>query len=773
MIADDPTSGRPDTQRGRGLDMNTPTRSRDALVAALTVFEKAALCLGSDLWRTAGVDRLGIEKILLSDGPHGLRVQPSAGDHVGLGSSLPATCFPTASALSASWDVELTREVGAAIGVEARAQDVAVVLGPGVNIKRSPLCGRNFEYFSEDPHLSGRLGAALVDGIQSQGVGASVKHFAANNQETDRLRVSADIDERTLREIYLPAFEHIVTAARPWTVMCAYNRLNGIHASQHRWLLTELLRDEWGFDGLVVSDWGAVHDRVAALAAGLDLEMPPNLGVSDAAIVDAVQSGTLDEAVLDTAVRRVLDLIDRSQARQPAEIDVDVHHALARRAAARGIVLLKNDGDVLPLTAERLCIVGEFARTPRYQGAGSSEVNPTHVDTPLEELRVARPDAQLTFAPGFDLTDSSRDPALADEAVAAAREAEVVVAFLGLPSEAESEGFDRTHVDLPAAQTALLDQLLDGPAPVVVVLANGSAVRVTPWHERTAAVLECWLGGQAAGGAVTDVLTGTVNPSGRLTETIPLRLQDNPTHLNFPGEDGHVRYGEGVFVGYRGFDATDRPVAYPFGHGLSYTRFAYTDLTVDITGSHDTGDLAITVRLTVTNSGQVPGREIVQLYVGDPDSSVARPPRELRGFTTVDLAPGDSADIELRLGSRDLAYWSAAHHRWIVEPGEFSIEVGASSRDLRLRTSVHVDATAPRPALNRMATLQEWLADPNGATAIRAAVGVDQDGRPRGILGDTELFKIIGNFPLATLAAFPGLGITQDVVRTLTADSGG
>ncbi|RFU20904.1 glycoside hydrolase family 3 C-terminal domain-containing protein [Geodermatophilus marinus] len=735
-------------------------------VASLTVAERAALCLGSDFWHTAAVERAGIEAITLSDGPHGLRVQPAQGDHVGISGSLPATCFPTASALAATWDVGLIGDVGAAIGLEARAQGVAVVLGPGVNIKRSPLCGRNFEYFSEDPHLSGRLGAALVSGIQSQGVGASVKHFAANNQETDRLRVSADVDERTLREIYLPAFEHVVTAAGPWTVMCAYNRVNGVHASQNRWLLTEVLRDEWGFDGLVVSDWGAVVDRVAALAAGLDLEMPPNLGVSDVAVVDAVASGALEEAVLDTAAGRVLRLVERARARRPAEIDVDAHHALARRAAARGIVLLKNDGDVLPLTAARVCVVGEFARTPRFQGAGSSEVNPTRVDTALDELRRTQPD--LTFVPGFDLTDPGRDGALSDEAVTAARDADVVVAFLGLPPEDESEGFDRTHMDLPAAQTTLLDRLLDGPAPVVVVLANGSAVLLTPWHERAAAVLECWLGGQAAGGAVADVLTGVVNPSGRLTETIPLRLQDTPSYLNFPGEEGHVRYGEGVFVGYRAFDAADRPVAYPFGHGLSYTGFDYTDLAIDTAGSVDGDDLVLTARLTVTNTGAVAGREVVQLYVGAPPGRVARPPRELRGFTTVDLAPGDGTAVEFTLGARDLAYWSTAHRRWVVDPGTYRIAVGASSRDIRLTSGVHVDATPPRPRLDGSATLQEWLTDPDGEAALRAAVGTDGDGRPKGILGDVALLRVIGNFPLATLAAFPGLGITHDLVRDVT-----
>ncbi len=740
----------------------------------LTTAEKASLCLGADFWHTAALERVGIASVTVSDGPHGLRKQPMEGDHVGISGSIPATCFPTASALGSSWDVDLVREVGVAIGVEARAQDVAVVLGPGINIKRSPLCGRNFEYFSEDPHLSGRLGAAAVEGIQSQGVGTSLKHFAANNQETDRVRVSADVDERTLREIYLSAFEYIVRTARPWTVMCSYNRVNGVHASRHRWLLTDVLRDEWGFDGLVMSDWGAVHDRVAALAAGLDLEMPPNLGVSDAAIVAAVESGELDEATLDIAVDRVLQLVDRVSGRAPAEIEVDTHHALARKAAAQSIVLLKNHADVLPLDAPgSICVVGEFARTPRFQGAGSSQVTPTRVDVPLDELRAALPGTTVTFASGFGIDGSGEDDRLADEAVAAASGADLVLAFLGLPAAAESEGFDRADMDLPRAQTDLLARLLDGDAPVVVVLSNGSAVLVTQWRERAAAIIECWLGGQAAGGAIADVLTGAENPSGRLTETIPLRLQDTSSYLNFPGEGGHVRYGEGVFVGYRGYDATGLDVAFPFGHGLSYTHFDYDDLDVVTRGSYDTGDLAVTVSCTVTNAGGRAGREVVQLYVGDPECAVARPPRELRGFAKVSLDAGQSERVEFRMSARDLAYYSVRDARWVVQAGDFTVAVGASSRDLRLDATLHLDATPPRVPLDGMSTLQEWLADPEGGPKVREAIGTDADGRPQGILGNDEMLRMIGNFPLATLAAFPGLGITHDMVQILAGDTAG
>ncbi len=748
--------------------------SLPALVGELTVQQKASLCLGSDFWHTAPVEAAGVEAIMVSDGPHGLRKQPQRTDNAGLRDSVPATCFPTASALGSSWDPDLVREVGVALGTEARAQDIAVVLGPGINIKRSPLCGRNFEYLSEDPHLAGRLAAAMVEGLQSQQVGASVKHFAANNQETDRMRVSADVDERTLREIYLPAFEHVVTTAQPWTVMCSYNKVNGEYASQNRWLLTSILRDEWGFDGLVVSDWGAVHDRVAALAAGLDLEMPPNLGVSDRAIVEAVADGRLDMAVLDQAAARVLRLVERSRRREPAAMAAGAHHALARRVAANSMVLLKNEGAALPLTdapGRTVAVIGEFARTPRFQGMGSSQVNPTRVDVPLDELTAALPEATVRFAAGFGIEDDSADAELAAEALRTAAEADVIVAFLGLPPDDESEGLDRGHIDLPAAQTDLVLRLADAVpgTPLVVALFNGSAVRTSSWEHAADAVLECWLGGQATGSAVADVLTGAVNPSGRLAETIPLRLQDGPSFLNFPGEQGHVRYGEGIFVGYRGFDAADLPVAYPFGHGLSYTTFSYRDLAVTQAGSADDGDLDVTVTCTVTNVGARSGREVVQLYVGDTAAAVARPPRELKAFSKLDLAPGAQHQVTFTLTARDLSYWSTTHRRWVLEPGEFQIAVGASSRDIRGTAAIVIDGTPPAEPLTGMSTLTEWLADPVGGPALRDAIGVDSDGQPAGILGNEELMRIIANIPLSTLASFRGLGITEDTVERLTA----
>jgi beta-glucosidase len=745
-----------------------------SVLGQLTSEEKASLCLGSDFWHTAPVPRLGIPPITMSDGPHGLRKQPGRGDHVGISGSVPATCFPTACALGSSWDPDLVRRVGEALGREARAQDVAVVLGPGINIKRSPLCGRNFEYFSEDPLLSGVLGAAMIQGIQSQGVGASLKHYAANNQETDRLRISADVDERTLREIYLAGFEHAVTAAQPWTVMCSYNKINGVYASENPWLLTEVLRGEWGFDGLVVSDWGAVNDRVAALAAGLDLEMPPNLGVSDTALVAAMRAGQLDEPVLDAAVARVLRLVERATTAQPASpVDTDEHYALARDAASQCAVLLKNDDGILPLrpaAGDTVAVIGEFARTPRFQGAGSSQVNPTRVDIPIDELRAMVPDgAEVAFAAGFGIDASDHDGQLADEAVALAARATIVVAFLGLPAAEESEGFDRTHMDMPVNQTTLLARLAEVNANLIVVLANGSAVRLSDWVTHAKAVLECWLSGQAAGGAVADLLLGAANPCGRLAETLPIRVEDNPSYLNFPGEDGHVRYGEGIFVGYRGYDALAREVSYPFGHGLSYTSFGYDGITARISGSADTGDLAITVACHVTNTGDRRGREVVQLYVSDPEAAVARPLRELKAFTKVDLEPGDAATVEFTLAAHDLSYWSPTALCWVLEGGAFEFAVGASTRDLRLSTTLDIAVPAQPGALESTSTLEEWLADPVGAVLLQKAIGTDETGRPGGILGNEELLKVIGNFPLNRLAAFPGLGVSHSAVDELVA----
>ena len=736
----------------------------DALLSELTLEEKASLTSGSSFWYTAPVERLGIPTIMVSDGPHGLRAQPGAGDHVGLGGSLPATCFPTASAVASAWNPDLLRRIGEALAQEARACNLSVILGPGINMKRSPLCGRNFEYFSEDPYLAGELGVGIVDGIQSRGVGTSVKHYAANNQETDRLRVDAQVDERTLREIYLPAFERIVTACQPWTIMCSYNKVNGLSASENPWLLTRVLREEFGFAGLVVSDWGAVYHRVPALEAGLDLEMPPNLPRSPGQIVAAVRAGEVAGEVLDARVRTVLELVDKGMdvLELDEQFDADAHHALARAAAAESVVLLKNDGPILPLApAARIAVIGEFARTPRFQGAGSSQVNPTRVENALDEL--AATFAEVTFAPGYGIGDTGGDEALRAQAVEVATAAETVVMLIGLPGADESEGFDRTHMRLPANQIAALHAVAAANPNVVVVLVNGSTVELGEVTPHARALVEAWLGGQAAGGAIADVLSGKVNPSGRLAETVPHRLEDNSSYLNFPGDSRVVRYGEGLFIGYRGYDATRTDVAFPFGFGLSYTTFALSDLNVATSGSVADGNLAAEVTVTVANTGPVAGAEVVQVYVRDVEASVARPVRELKGFAKVSLEPGESRQVTITLDQRAFSFWSELLGTWVVEAGEFAVEVGRHSRDLPLARSVTIDAPSIAPPLTADSTLHEWMADPTGLALIREAVAAGQPDPTR----DAELVSVIGTMPMSTLAAFQGMSVDHDTLDKL------
>ncbi len=705
--------------------------------------QKASLTSGADFWHTQGIPSANIPSLLVTDGPHGIRKQPDGVDAIGLGHSIPATCFPPAVALASSWDLDLAYRVGCALGDEARALQVSVLLGPGVNIKRSPLCGRNFEYFSEDPFQAGRLGAAWVRGVQSRGIGTSLKHFAANNQETDRLRVSADVDERTLREIYLPAFEHIVKTAQPATVMCAYNKINGTFASEHRELLTEVLRDEWGFEGLVVSDWGAVSDRVKALAAGVDLEMPPS--DTDDEIVDAVRSGELDETTLDRANQRLLDLVERTAAgRQtdPPTFDRDAHHALAREAAAASAVLLKNVGAILPLDpGQTIAVIGEFARSPRYQGAGSSQVVPTRLDNALDSITEIAGADHVRFAPGFTIDDTPAPAQLLTDAVEAATASDVAVLFLGLPAEAESEGFDRTDIDLPSGQLELLDAVHLANPNTVVVLSNGAVVE-TSWDTKVRALLEGWLLGQGGGHATAELLYGRANPSGKLAETIPLRLQDNPAHLFFPGGEQHVRYGEGVFVGYRYYDTLDHDVAYPFGHGLGYTTFKLGEPIVRKTGPN-----TVEVSLSVTNTGSIRGAEVVQLYVHDEQASVQRPEQELAGFARATLDPGSSETVTIILDDHSFSYWSQLHHRWVVEPGAVDLRIGVSSRDIRQTARVEIDGDGVPVELDITSTLGEWLAHPVGSVLLKET-GADAQYEQM----SWEMRKIVEAMPIAKLA---------------------
>lgn len=753
-----------------------------ALLAELTLEEKATLVSGSGFWWTRRIERLGIPSIMVSDGPHGLRKQARSGDHVGIGASVPATCFPTACALGSTWDRDLVRRVGEAIGAEARAQGLAVVLGPGVNLKRDPRCGRNFEYLSEDPLVAGELGAAMVQGIQSQGVGTSLKHYAANNQETDRLRVSAEVDDRTLRELYLSNFERVVRDAQPWTVMCAYNRINGTYASQDRWLLTEVLRDEWGFDGLVVSDWGAVDDPVAAVSAGLDLEMPSTGGISARIVAEAVRSGELDEAVLDTAIGRLLELIERATPGLEAggEMADDAHHALAREAAADGVVLLRNDDAILPLelATGRVAVIGAFAANPRFQGAGSSKVNPTRVDDALGELRAALPDAvEVAYAAGFGIDEPGVDlAALRAEAVEAATGADVVLCFLGLPPSIESEGYDRASIDLPAEQVELLEAVAAANPNVVVVLANGGVVSVAGWEHHAEALVEGWLGGQAGAGGVVDVLVGRVSPSGRLAETIVRRLEDVPSFANFPGEDRHVRYGEGLFVGYRHHDAVGGEVSYPFGHGLSYTTFEHRDLRATATrrpGEGWRGDVLVDIEVTVANTGGRAGKEVVQVYVEPLDRPVPGPIRELRAFAKVALEPGESTTTTFALAERDLARWAPRSGRWVVDPGRYRIWVGASSRDLRASTHVTIDARPAAEPLDRRSTIDEWFEHPVGHEVLMEALRHSPRGDLTAILGNRADRQMLGSFPLPRLLTMMGAVGDGDLVGDLLAQVDG
>lgn len=752
-------------------------------VSELTLEEKASLTSGADFWTTKAIDRAGIPSVMMTDGPHGLRKQSGATDHLGLASSVPATCFPPAVGIGSSWDPEIIERVGAAIGVEAAIENVAVVLGPGINIKRSPLCGRNFEYFSEDPIVSGILGAASVRGIQSKGVGTSLKHFAANNQEFDRMRASSDVDPRPLREIYLRGFERVVKDASPWTVMCSYNKLNGVWTSEDPWLLTSVLRDDWGFDGLVVSDWGAVNDRVAGVAAGLDLEMPASGGRTDAQLVAAVRAGTLEESVLDTAAGRAIDLV-RKAGERPAvagPLDVDAHHALAREAAGRSIVLLKNEGALLPLAGDqKIAVIGAFATEPRFQGAGSSLINPTRIDKALDGLRVVGGE-NVSYAAGFTVeggtiaTSGRTADDLRAEAVGVARAADVAVLFLGLPAAEESEGFDRDHIDLPAEQLAVLDAVLEVNPRVVVVLSNGGVVAL-PFADRVPAIVESWLLGQAGGSAVADVLYGAVNPSGKLTETVPVRLEDNPSFGNFPGEFGHVRYGEGLLVGYRWYDAKGLDVTFPFGHGLSYTTFEYGTATAEVGADGD-----IVVRVDVTNAGDHDGREVVQVYVAPERSIVQRAPRELKAFASVALAAGETRAVELVVRREDLAYWDIRVDRWVVEGGAYAVEVAASSRDIRATVSVDVSGDEVHQELTMNSSIGDLMSHPTAGPIVQQALGglmggLGGDAAAASMMpNDDAMQKMMASFPIGRLAGFPGLPVTFEQIEHLivAANAGG
>lgn len=663
------------------------------LINQITLKEKASLCSGQDFWTLKEIERLGIPSIMVTDGPHGLRKQEGDTGEIGLTDSVPATCFPTASALAATWNRELIFAVGQALAEECKEEQVSVILGPGANIKRSPLCGRNFEYFSEDPYLSGEIAKSHINGVQSQGVGTSLKHYAVNNQEYRRMTIDAVVDERALREIYLAGFEIAVKGAQPWMVMGAYNRLNGTYACEHPYLMREILMDEWGHEGLVVTDWGAMNERVDGLVSGVELEMPGTKNGNDARIVAAVENGELDETVLDQAVERILAMISKSEETLTEDFTYDrqAHHALARRAAVEGAVLLKNQEDFLPLEkGTKVALIGEMAKTPRYQGAGSSLINPSQLDNISEEMVKIAGEDNITFAPGYPIKELDVDEALIEEAVTVAKDAEVVVICAGLPDSFEVEGLDRDHMKLPQSHNNLIEAVTAVHPKVMVILSNGSPVEM-PWVDKVQAILEGYLGGQAGAGAIADILYGVVNPSGKLAETFPIQLEDNSSFNYFPGGPKTVEYRESIYVGYRFFDTVDKAVLFPFGHGLSYTTFEYSGMQLNQDRMKEQETLKVS--LQVKNTGPVEGKEIVQLYVSPIAPGIYRPKAELKGFEKIALQPGEEKEVVFELDRRSFAYYNTALKDWHVESGTYKILVSASSRDIRCQDEVQIESS--------------------------------------------------------------------------------
>jgi len=766
-----------------GAGAHIDARVEEALTR-MTLEEKAALTVGRDAWTTVPIERLGIPSIWLSDGPTGLR-KALGGADMSVGRNMPATCFPTESALGASWDVDLVRAVAGAIATEAQADGVQVVLGPGVNLKRSPLCGRNFEYFAEDPVLSGELAAAFVAGLQERGVGASVKHLTANESETDRMITDSIVDERVLRELYLRPFEIAIAKAHPWTLMAAYNRLNGIYCAENAHLLRDIVEGEWGYRGIVMSDWFAVNDRAAGIAAGLHLQMP--YAPTAASVAAAVREGELAQERLDDIVRALLSFVLKADAarRPDTPVDLDAHHRLARRAAGESAVLLKNEGGLLPLEGEALvevALLGAFAREPRYQGAGSSQVVPARpVETLHDELVILAGSAgRVTYATGYG-EDGAVDTALLREARAVAGEASVAVVVVGLPGSYEEEGADRAHIDLPPGHTRLVEAVLEVQPRTVVVLVNGSAVAL-PWAARTPAIVEGWLGGQAGGGAIADVLLGRVNPSGKLAETFPGRLEDAPAYLNFPDDGtGRVPFAEGLFTGYRWYDARRIEPLFPFGHGLSYTTFAYGALTVEQSAAPgpDDGERTVTVSFMVRNTGTRAGREVAQLYVRERQPRLQRPDKELKRFAKVALEPGEETEVRFTLDERDFAVYDPRAGAWVITSLVFDILAGASSRDIRTRESVTLAGVpVQRAPLGRLSPLRDWLAHPATRDRLRPMIGALQrqffgaEAEPPidgGGSGDVAQ-SFVADMPIAKLVMFGALS-EEDLARLIALSS--
>lgn len=748
------------------------TRDIKSIISQMTLEEKASLCSGLDFWNTKGIERLGIPSIMVTDGPHGLRKQAEGADHLGIYNSIPSTCFPSAVGLASTWNKELINQVGVALGEECQAENVGVLLGPGANIKRSPLCGRNFEYFSEDPYLSSQMAANHVKGVQSQGVGTSLKHFAANNQEHRRMSVDAIVDERTLREIYLASFEDVIKEAQPWTVMSAYNKINGEYASENTYLLNDILKDEWGFEGFVVSDWGAVNERVASLANGLELEMPSSFGIGEKKIIDAVNGGELTIEKLDQSVERLLNIIFKAMDNQleNAVYSKEAHHQLAREVASESMVMLQNEDSILPLKKEgTVAVIGEFAKQPRYQGGGSSHINPTKLESILEEIEmVSGEKTNILFAQGYDLASDDVDENMINEAKIVAESADTAVLFVGLPDRYESEGFDRKHLQMPKNHVQLIEAIAEVQNNIVIVLSNGAPIEM-PWIGKVKGILEGYLGGQALGGAIADILFGDANPSGKLAETFPKVLSDNPSYLNFPGEGDKVEYKEGVFVGYRYYDKKQIEPLFPFGFGLSYTNFEYSNLSIDKKEIKDTD--TVSVRVNVKNTGSIAGKEIVQLYIKDVESSMIRPEKELKGFEKVELQPGEEKTVSFILNKRSFAYYNVEWKDWQVETGEFEILVGKSSKEIVLHDSIFVQSTTIiRKPVHRNTLLGEIFMDPTLAPIAKELMEKALKDSPFSSMAEgdsdaSEMMEAMLNYmPLRALVNFSAGAFTEEML---------
>ena len=696
------------------------------LVSRMTLEEKASLCSGLDFWHTKGVERLGIPSEMVSDGPHGLRKQDDKADHLGINDSIQAVCFPAGCATASSFNRELVTKLGETLGEECQAENVSTILGPAMNIKRSPLCGRNFEYYSEDPLVSTEMAGALVHGVQSKHIGTSPKHFMANNQEYHRLTSSSEMDERTMREIYLASFEGMVKKEKPWTIMNAYNKLNGTYLCENKEMLTDVLRKEWGFDGYVMTDWGAMNDRVEALKAGCNLEMPSCEGATDVEIVAAVQDGTLDESVLDKSCEEYLNVIFKYEENRDknAVFQHEKDHETAREIEEECIVLLKNEDALLPLSADKkVAFIGKYAEEPRYQGGGSSHINSFKTESAMDavEFLATVKKENITFAKGFDDVEDKVDEALAAKAVEAAANADVAVIFAGLPDSFESEGYDRKHLGMPNCQNALIEAVAEAQPNTIVVLHNGAPIEM-PWLGKVKAVLEAYLGGQAVGGAVVNVLYGNANPSGRLAETFPLRIQDTPCYLNYGGEHDKSVYSEGVFVGYRYYTSKEMEVLFPFGYGLSYTTFSYGNLTVDKKEFKESEKLLVSV--DVTNTGACTGKEVVQLYVAPKGGTIIRPVRELKAFEKTELAPGETKTVTFELDSRAYAYWNTEIHDWHVETGAYEIQICRNAQEVLLSEEVQVESETVLPKVYTLnSTMGEIMADPKGKAILEQAMG--------------------------------------------------